>query len=125
MEIGILDLTIDWNKNPLIPAIAQDANTGMVLMLAYVNAEALELSVSTGYAHYYSRSRQSLWKKGESSGHLQRIKSIRLDCDNDSLLYVVEQTGPACHTGEVSCFYKNVDLLGGATGFPLPNLPFL
>ena len=97
---------IDWEKHPLLPAVAQDAGSGEVLMLAYVNKATLELSLDTGYAHYFSRSRQSLWKKWESSGHLQKIREIRLDCDNDALLYIVEQTGPACHTGERSCFYK-------------------
>jgi phosphoribosyl-AMP cyclohydrolase len=102
------DLTIDWAKHPLLPAIAQDSESKEVLMLAYVNEEAFALSQSTGYAHYFSRSRQSLWKKGDTSGHLQRIKEIKLDCDNDAILYIVEQTGPACHTGEQSCFFKQV-----------------
>ena len=103
-----LDLNIDWNKTPLIPAVVQEVCSGDVLMLAYVNKEALELTLSTGFAHYFSRSRSSIWKKGETSGHLQSIVSVRLDCDSDALLYVVEQTGPACHTGERSCFYKKL-----------------
>lgn len=99
---------IDWQTIALLPAVAQDADSGEVLMLAYVNEEALKLSITTGFAHYYSRSRKSLWKKGETSGHLQQIKEIRLDCDNDALLYIVQQTGPACHTGAKSCFYKKL-----------------
>ncbi|MDR2883627.1 MAG: phosphoribosyl-AMP cyclohydrolase [Deferribacteraceae bacterium] len=99
---------IDWTKNPLIPVVVQNADDREVVMLAYANAEALELSLTTGYAHYYSRSRQSLWKKGETSGHLQEIVEIKLDCDCDSLLYIVKQHGVACHTGEKSCFYSNI-----------------
>ena len=99
---------IDWQKTPLIPVIVQDEKSKEVLMLAYMNEEALQKSLQTGYAHYYSRSRERLWKKGESSGNVQKIKSIRLDCDSDALLLEVEQTGPACHTGRKSCFYKDL-----------------
>ncbi len=99
---------IDWQKTPLIPVIVQDEKSKEVLMLAYMNEEALQKSLQTGYAHYYSRSREKLWKKGESSGNVQKIKNIRLDCDNDALLLEVEQTGPACHTGRKSCFYKDL-----------------
>ena len=88
-------MKLAFDSNGLIPAIAQDARTGRVLMLAWVNQEALTATLSTGYAHYFSRSRQSLWKKGESSGHVQEIVDIRLDCDGDSLLYAVNQSGPA------------------------------
>ena len=97
----------NWAENPLIPAIAQDSETKQVLMLAYVNEEALNLSITTGYAHYYSRSRKSLWKKGETSGNLQKIVDILYDCDADTILYVVQQSGAACHTGEISCFYRS------------------
>ena len=99
---------IDWQKTSLLPVIVQDESTKEVLMLAYMNEEALQKSLQTGYAHYYSRSRDRLWKKGESSGNVQKIKNIRLDCDSDALLLEVEQTGPACHTGRKSCFYKDL-----------------
>jgi len=92
-----------------LPAIAQDATTGEVLMLAYVTPEAVERTRETGLAHYYSRSREELWKKGGSSGHVQEIEEIRVDCDGDTLLYLVEQTGGACHTGYGSCFYRTID----------------
>jgi phosphoribosyl-ATP pyrophosphohydrolase/phosphoribosyl-AMP cyclohydrolase len=97
-----------FGANGLIPAVAQDAETGQVLMLAYMNREALARTQETGLAHYYSRSRQRLWKKGEESGHLQRVREIRYDCDGDALLLAVEQTGAACHTGNRSCFYRRV-----------------
>ncbi|MCL9816124.1 phosphoribosyl-AMP cyclohydrolase [Natronocalculus amylovorans] len=106
MTIGV---DVDFGENGLVPAIAQDVETGVVLMLAYVNEEALSKTVETGYAHYYSRSRQQLWKKGGTSGHTQQIDSIRVDCDKDTLLYRVEQTGGACHTGKESCFYRTID----------------
>jgi len=96
-------------KNGLVPVIVQEKRTREVLMLAYANAEALELTRTTGYAHYYSRSRQKLWKKGEESGHVQRISRILVDCDEDAVLYEVDQAGAACHTGHVSCFYRTVD----------------
>ncbi len=92
----------------LIPAIAQDARTGEVLMLAYMNCESLKKTLSTGYAHYYSRSRQKLWKKGETSGHVQKVRAVRLDCDKDAILLRVEQTGPACHTGRANCFFRKI-----------------
>ena len=92
----------------LIPAIAQDSLSGEVLMLAYVNAESLALTISTGYATYFSRSRNELWKKGDTSGHLQKIVSISLDCDGDAILFHVEQEGAACHTGEFTCFHREV-----------------
>jgi phosphoribosyl-ATP pyrophosphohydrolase/phosphoribosyl-AMP cyclohydrolase len=99
---------IIWDKTPLIPAITQDFKTKEVLMLAYMNKEALKLSLSTNIAHYYSRSREKLWKKGESSGHIQNIKSIKLDCDKDSILLEVEQIGVACHSGAKSCFFNEI-----------------
>ena len=100
---------IDWeNMNNLIPVITQDATTNEVLMLAYMNQEALELTIKTNFAHYFSRSKQRIWKKGESSNHLQEIVEILLDCDNDTLLLKVNQEGVACHTGRKSCFFTNL-----------------
>jgi len=101
-------MTIDWNKTPLIPAIAQDAETGEMLMLAYMNEEAYNLTLSTGFAHYFSRSRQRLWKKGESSGHTQEVQEVIIDCDADTVLLKIKQNGVACHTGRRSCFFTSV-----------------
>jgi phosphoribosyl-AMP cyclohydrolase len=99
--------SVHWNEQGLVPALAQDANTGRVLMVAWMNAEALRLTVEEGCAVYWSRSRQQLWRKGEQSGHTQRIREIRLDCDADVLLLQVEQVGGiACHTGRESCFFR-------------------
>jgi len=100
---------MDFGENGRIPAVAQDAETGEVLMLAYVTPEALERTRETGRAHYYSRSRDELWEKGATSGHVQRVEEVRVDCDGDSLLYVVEQEGGACHTGYESCFHRTAD----------------
>ena len=98
---------IKWTDDGLIPAIAQDANSGRVLMFAWMSRESLALTAEKGEAVYYSRSRQKLWHKGEESGHIQTVKSIRLDCDNDVILLSIEQTGGiACHTGRESCFFK-------------------
>ena len=98
---------IKWTGDGLLPAIAQDAKTGRILMFAWMNRESLALTVENGEAVYYSRSRQKLWHKGEESGNTQKVKSLRLDCDNDVLLINIEQTGGiACHTGRESCFYK-------------------
>ena len=97
-----------YDASGLIPAIAQDAASGQVLMLAYMNAESVALTLSTGYATYYSRSRQELWKKGKTSGHVQKVLAMRYDCDADALLLTVDQTGPACHTGHRSCFFNPV-----------------
>ena len=99
---------VKFDKNGLICAIAQDYETGEVLMQAYMNAEALDATLKTGYAHYYSRSRQKLWKKGEESGHTQKVVSAALACDRDCILLQIEQTGAACHTGERSCFHDPV-----------------
>jgi phosphoribosyl-AMP cyclohydrolase len=97
---------LDWKKmEGLIPVVVQDANSKEMLMLAYANKEALEKTLSTGYAHYWSRSRQQLWMKGETSGHTQKIKKVVADCDYDALLYIVEQKGPVCHTGKDTCFH--------------------
>ncbi len=104
---------IDFDKmGGLVPVIAQDAFTGEILMLAYADKEAVELTLKTGRAHYYSRSRKTIWEKGASSGHTQEIVEIRLDCDNDSLLYKVHQKVGACHTGYYSCFHKVIDKNG-------------
>ncbi|MFW6387529.1 MAG: bifunctional phosphoribosyl-AMP cyclohydrolase/phosphoribosyl-ATP diphosphatase HisIE [Thermodesulfobacteriota bacterium] len=96
---------LKFDAHGLLPCIAQDAESGEVLMLAYMNAEAVENTLRTGKAHYYSRSRQKQWMKGESSGHVQHVREIRYDCDGDTLLMKVEQVGMACHTGRRSCFY--------------------
>jgi phosphoribosyl-AMP cyclohydrolase len=97
---------LDWKKgNGLIPVVTQDAETKAMLMLAYANKEALEKTLSTGFAHYWSRSRGKLWMKGETSGHTQKIIRVVADCDYDALLYVVEQKGPVCHTGADTCFH--------------------
>lgn len=100
---------IDWSKSELLPVIVQDSTTLEVLMMAYMNREALEISLSTKIAHYFSRSKQRLWKKGESSGHLQHIERFLLDCDNDTLLIMVQQEGVACHTGRKSCFFTDIE----------------
>ena len=107
-------IEVDFGEDGLVPAVAQDADSKDVLMLAYVSPEALEATLETGFAHYYSRSRDELWKKGGSSGHLQEIQEVRVDCDADTLLYLVDQEGGACHTGHESCFYRTVD--GEAVG---------
>ncbi|MGB1334112.1 MAG: phosphoribosyl-AMP cyclohydrolase, partial [Porticoccaceae bacterium] len=97
---------ITWNSDGLVPAIAQDHKTGRILMMAWMNAESLSLTVEENRAIYWSRSRQKLWRKGEESGHVQHIKEIRLDCDSDVIILTVDQVGGiACHTGRESCFY--------------------
>ncbi|MBC2704511.1 phosphoribosyl-AMP cyclohydrolase [Desulfobacula sp.] len=106
-----LDFELDFKKtNGLIPVIAQDYNTSEVLMLAYMNEHAFEETLQSGRATYYSRSRQVLWKKGETSGHVQNVKEIRVDCDKDTLLLKVDQVGgAACHKGYKSCFFSKVE----------------
>lgn len=101
--------TIKFDERGLVPAIIQDYHNGQVLMMAYMNAESLQKTIQTGQTWFFSRSRQSLWMKGESSGHIQAVKEILYDCDEDTLLIKVEQTGAACHTGHYSCFYRNAD----------------
>ncbi len=96
----------------LIPAVAQDASTGEILMLAYMNRESLELTLSTGQATYWSRSRNELWIKGATSGHTQRVLSVAIDCDGDALVLQVEQVGAACHTGDRSCFHRPLPVAG-------------
>lgn len=97
-----------FQKGELIPAIIQEASTGQVLMLAYMNRESLKKTLETGYTWFWSRSRQELWNKGATSGHVQKVLSIYGDCDDDTLLVTVEQTGAACHTGSHSCFFKPI-----------------
>ena len=95
---------LKWDQDGLIPAILQDVETGQVLMVAWMNVEALRLTRETGEAHFWSRSRRELWRKGATSGNTMRVVSIRADCDSDAILYEVEPAGPACHTGAESCF---------------------
>ena len=106
-------IKIDWEKcGGLIPAIITDAKDNSVLMLAYMNEEALNLSLQTGFAHYFSRSKNRIWKKGEESGNVQKIERVMVDCDNDTLLIYVYQNGSACHTGAKSCFFKEIKFDG-------------
>ena len=104
----VLD-ALPYNEQGLVAAIAQDAATQSVLMLGWMDRRAIELTLESSFATYYSRSRQTYWRKGETSGHLQRLVSLRFDCDGDALLLSVEQTGPACHTNRPTCFYLLVD----------------
>jgi phosphoribosyl-AMP cyclohydrolase len=97
---------LKWDKQGLIPTIVQDANTRQVLMLAYMNAESLRKTLEIGETVFWSRSRQELWHKGETSGNTQTVSAIYVDCDADTLLVTVEPAGPACHTGEISCFFR-------------------
>ncbi|WP_239056036.1 bifunctional phosphoribosyl-AMP cyclohydrolase/phosphoribosyl-ATP diphosphatase HisIE [Fusobacterium sp. IOR10] len=108
MNINNVINEIKFDDKGLVPAIAQDINTGKVLMLAYMNKEAVEKTLNKKIAHYYSRSRQELWKKGETSGNIQKIKGFYYDCDKDTILIKVEQVGVACHTGNYSCFFNEV-----------------
>lgn len=99
---------IKFNKDGLIPVIAQCVQSGTVLMMAWMNEEALKKTIDTNDMYYFSRSRQKLWQKGETSGHFQKLIELRLDCDNDTILALIEQTGAACHTGTKSCFFKSI-----------------
>jgi phosphoribosyl-AMP cyclohydrolase len=101
-------LQIKYDANGLIPAIVQDAETNEVLMLAYMNAESLQMTLETGETWFWSRSRSELWHKGATSGNLQRVVELRVDCDADTLLIKVHPAGPACHTGNRTCFYRNI-----------------
>lgn len=103
------ELDPKFDANGLITAVATDASTGEALMVAHMNAEALARTLSTGEAHFWSRSRGRLWKKGETSGNVLRVREMRIDCDQDALWLMVEPTGPACHTGARSCFYRRLD----------------
>jgi phosphoribosyl-AMP cyclohydrolase len=115
---------IRWTEQGLVPAIAQEVGSGKVLMLAWMDREALELTARTGEAHYWSRSRGRQWRKGEKSGHVQRVKEIRLDCDNDVILLTVEQTGGiACHTGRHSCFFQRLEADKWVSADPVIRAP--
>jgi phosphoribosyl-AMP cyclohydrolase len=100
---------INFNEQGLVPVIAQHYKTGEVLMLAWMNKEAVSLTLTTGQATYWSRSRQTIWRKGETSGHTQTMKEFLIDCDGDTVLMKVDQVGPACHTGEKTCFFNKID----------------
>ena len=104
---------LQFDERGLVPVVAQDSRTGEVLTLAYANEESLRLTVETGELHFYSRSREEIWRKGETSGNVLRLRQLRYDCDGDAIVALVEPTGPACHTGERSCFYRE---LGGSAG---------
>ncbi|MGX2972301.1 bifunctional phosphoribosyl-AMP cyclohydrolase/phosphoribosyl-ATP diphosphatase HisIE [Helicobacter sp. T3_23-1059] len=99
----------DWDTSPLIPAIAQDSDTKQVLMLAFMDKKALNLTLQSGEMHYFSRSKNRIWKKGEQSGHFQIVQKILIDCDNDALVFLIKQKGVACHTGQKSCFFREID----------------
>jgi phosphoribosyl-AMP cyclohydrolase len=99
---------LKFDEKGLIPVVVQEVSSREVLMVAYANEEAILKTIETGYAHYYSRSRKKLWMKGETSGNLQKVKEILYDCDGDTLIYLVEQKGPACHTGNRTCFYRKL-----------------
>ena len=101
-------MELKFDERGLIPAVVQDAKTRAVLMVAWMNAEALRLTRETGEAHFWSRSRQTLWHKGATSGNVQQVREVRVDCDADTLLLLVDPAGPACHTGNISCFYREV-----------------
>lgn len=119
MEFPALE-TIRFNADGLVPAIAQQAGTGEVLMLAWMSRQSLEETLRSGRVCYWSRSRAELWRKGDTSGHVQRLVEARLDCDGDTILLVVEQSGAACHTGRRTCFYRRLDqapAIAGDTGY--------
>lgn len=99
-------MEVNWDERGLVPAIVQDARSGAALMLAYMNAEALRLTQETGEAHFWSRSRRELWHKGATSGNVQRVREVLIDCDADTILLKVDPAGPACHMGETSCFHR-------------------
>jgi len=103
-----MDTELRYDARGLIPAVVQDATTNAVLMVAWMNAEALRRTQATGEAHFWSRSRGALWHKGATSGNVQRVREIRYDCDGDTLLLLVDPAGPACHTGAMSCFYRTL-----------------
>jgi len=108
-ETGVAGVEIAYDESGLVPCVAQDWSTGEVLTLAYMNREALDRTLESGEVHFWSRSRGELWRKGETSGNVQRLRSLRYDCDADALLALVEPAGPACHTGERTCFYRSIE----------------
>lgn len=110
-----------FGADGLLPAVTQDARTGQVLMVAYMNREALERTLETGQAWYWSRSRKKLWQKGEESGHTQRVREVRVDCDEDAILLLVDQNGPACHTGRSSCFFRDIQGQERPAAVPAPG----
>jgi phosphoribosyl-AMP cyclohydrolase len=115
---------VKWDEDGLVPAIAQDAETGRILMMAWMNRESLQMTAEKDEAVYWSRSRQQIWHKGESSGHTQKVKELRLDCDNDVIVMQIEQIGGiACHTGRESCFYKKLGAQGWETVEPVLKDP--
>lgn len=100
-----------WDSSPLIPAIAQDSDTKEILMLAFMDKEALNLTLQSGQMHYFSRSKNRIWRKGEQSGHIQIVQKVLIDCDNDALVFLIKQKGAACHTGQKSCFFREIDFI--------------
>ena len=114
---------LKFNADGLIPAIIQDAGSKRVLMMAWMNRASLESTIKTGKTHFWSRSRQKFWMKGESSGHIQKVKDISFDCDGDTLLIQVEQTGAACHEGYRSCFFRSIGTDGSSTRITEDRLP--
>lgn len=115
MAAEALSRSIKWDASGLVTAIVQDARTLAVLTLAYMNAESLRLTLETGETVFWSRSRQELWHKGATSGNTQRVVEIRVDCDGDALLILVDPAGPACHTGEITCFYRTLSQIEEST----------
>jgi phosphoribosyl-ATP pyrophosphohydrolase/phosphoribosyl-AMP cyclohydrolase len=121
-ETGVAGVEIAFDERGLVPCVTQDWSTGEVLTLAYMNREALDRTLETGEVHFWSRSRGELWHKGETSGNVQRLRSLRYDCDADALLALVEPAGPACHTGERTCFYRTLEHEAVAPYEALPAL---
>jgi phosphoribosyl-ATP pyrophosphohydrolase/phosphoribosyl-AMP cyclohydrolase len=121
-ETGVTATEIAFDERGLVPCITQDWSTGEVLTLAYMNREALDRTLESGEMHFWSRSRDELWRKGETSGNVQRLRSLRYDCDADALLALVEPAGPACHTGERTCFYRTLETEAVAPHEALPAL---
>ncbi|MDR3296267.1 MAG: phosphoribosyl-AMP cyclohydrolase [Clostridiales Family XIII bacterium] len=117
-----MDISKYFTKSELVPAVVQEQGSGEILMLAYMNAESLQKTLETGQTWFYSRSRQELWNKGATSGHVQAVVSITPDCDDDALLVRVVQTGPACHTGNKTCFYREGGVYAAAEGMPKGDL---
>ena len=113
---------VEWGEDGLVPVVAQERHQGMVRMVAYANREAVEATLKTGDAHFWSRSRKSLWRKGETSGNVLRVSEVWVDCDGDALLYLVDPMGPTCHTGRVSCFFRRLDAASDESEAPRTTL---